>query len=90
MRPRVFAYYGTILLHGDDDCELSISASFLEVVELYNHKDSCVLFLQIVYALLRDVTNDTGDFLLLSIDFFLEIYGCVGIIRYRVALDPLT
>ena len=37
VRPHVVAYDGTILLLGDDDGEVSICASFFEVVGLYTH-----------------------------------------------------
>ena len=37
VHPCVVADDGTVLLHGDDDGEVSICASFLEVVGLYAH-----------------------------------------------------
>ena len=77
-----------VLLHGDDDGKVSIGASLFEVVGIYAHYDSHNFFLQVVDAFLCDVADDTGDFIFLSVDFFLERYGRVGGIRHCDVLVP--
>ena len=61
-----------ILLNGDDDGEVSIGATSLEVVGLYACYDSHDFFLQVLGDFLRDVAIDTGDFIFLGIDCFLD------------------
>ena len=67
-----------MLLYGDDDRDVSIGASFFGVVRIYAHWDSRNLFLQVVNALLCDVAYNMGDFLFLSVNFFLYQDGRVG------------
>ena len=78
VHPCIVTNYGTVLLHGDDDGEVSIGASFLVVCVIYVHYYSRDFFLQVVYAFLCDVADDTGDFLFLSVNCLLDQNGRVG------------